>query len=491
MRPVNIYLLSRSSDFDAETFERADRVLSASECVIREHEKNDLRALADGLKAAGCTLPHFDGFYYAYTVPQIGKEFDLIKFADGATLNIEIKHERVPDADIISQLEKNRYYLAHIGGRIASLCYIASENEWKEYDGATLEVISDARAAEIVQGFAAAVAVDIDELFKPSEFLVSPLTEPQRFLNGEYFLTNHQNEIKRNLMRSVSAHANRFFAIKGGAGTGKTLLLYDIARELTALGRVCVVHCGILCDGHAEIMQNSDIFIMSAKDGRTASFDAFDFVLVDESHRMYKSLFDRLVGSDATLIFSLDRRQMLTATEQKRNIVDEIYALQGLVKFELTNKIRTNRELATFIIRLFDLSKRDPNVRYENIDVLYADNPHDAFSAITHYQANGYEFINFTPSRFARDMLNSFVPLATSNTHRVIGQEFDRVVMFMDSNFYYDGNLLHAKPHPNPDYIYIQLLYQGLTRVREKLCIVVYDNADVYKNLLRIAYNRD
>ena len=51
--------------------------------------------------------------------------------------------------------------------------------------------------------------------------------------------------------------------------------------------------------------------------------------------------------------------------------------------------------------------------------------------------------------------------------------------------------MLRETPHHNPDYIYTQLLYQGLTRVREKLCIVVFDNPDVYKNLLRIADNRD
>lgn len=491
MRPINIYLLSRSAVFDAETFERADRVLSANDSVIREHEKNDLKALADCLTAAGCALPLFDGFYYSYTVPQIGKEFDLLKFADGATLNIEIKHERVADDEIVAQLEKNRYYLAHLGGRVTSLCYIALENEWKEYDGATLSAVAAERAAELVGEFADCVPVIIDELFKPSEFLVSPLTEPQRFLNGEYFLTNHQSEIKKSIMRAARARSQRYFSIKGGAGTGKTLLLYDLAHELTALGKVCVVHCGILCDGHAEIMRNSDINIIAVKYVDGGNLGDYDFILIDESHRMRKSQLDTVINSGATIIFSIDSRQMLTAAEHRRNIAQEIDALQGLVKFELTNKIRTNRELATFIIRLFDLSKRDPNVKYKNIDVLYADSLPDAFRAITHYQANGYEFINFTPSQYNRDILDSFESISTRNTHRVIGQEFDRVVMFLDGNFYYDGNMLRASPHPNPDYIYTQLLYQGLTRVREKLCIVVFDNPDVYKNLLRIADNRD
>ncbi len=443
------------------------------------------------MTAAGCALPLLDGFYYSYTVPQIGKEFDLLKFADGATLNIEIKHERVADDEIVAQLEKNRYYLAHLGGRVTSLCYIALENEWKEYDGATLSAVAAERAAELVGEFADCVHVIIDELFKPSEFLVSPLTEPERFLNGEYFLTNHQNDIKKKIMRSVTTQADGFFAIKGGAGTGKTLLLYDLAHELTALGKVCVVHCGILCGGHAEIMRNSAINVIAVKELVVRDLNEYDFVLIDESHRLQSEQLDWIIEESKVAIFSLDRNQMLSSSEFKVDIAVAIDKIQGLVKFELTNKIRTNRELATFIIRLFDLSKRDPNVKYENVDVIYAGDKLDAQRAISHYRDKGYEFINFTPSKYNRDILDSFEPYSDSNTHRVIGQEFDRVVMFMDRNFRYDGNKLCANEHPNPDYIYTQLLYQGLTRVREKLCIVVFDNQDVYKNLLRIADNRD
>ena len=252
-----------------------------------------------------------------------------------------------------------------------------------------------------------------------------------------------------------------------------------------------MVHCGILCGGHAEIMRNSAINVIAVKELDVRDLNEYDFVLIDESHRLQSEQLDWIIEESKVAIFSLDRNQMLSTSEFKVDIAVAIDKIQGLVKFELTNKIRTNRELATFIIRLFDLSKRDPNVKYENVDVIYAGDKLDAQRAISHYRDKGYEFINFTPSQYMRDTLDSFEPYSDSNTHRVIGQEFDRVVMFMDRNFRYDGNKLCANEHPNPDYIYTQLLYQGLTRVREKLCIVVFDNQDVYKNLLRIADNRD
>lgn len=45
--------------------------------------------------------------------------------------------------------------------------------------------------------------------------------------------------------------------------------------------------------------------------------------------------------------------------------------------------------------------------------------------------------------------------------------------MIIDDNFSYVENKLIGKTHPNPDYIFEKLLYQGLTRVRSKLAIII------------------
>ena len=59
--------------------------------------------------------------------------------------------------------------------------------------------------------------------------------------------------------------------------------------------------------------------------------------------------------------------------------------------------------------------------------------------------------------------------------------------MLMDSTFKYNSeNKLIAKEHPNPNYIYLQLLFQGLTRVREKLGIIVINDLELFKRILSI-----
>ena len=55
----------------------------------------------------------------------------------------------------------------------------------------------------------------------------------------------------------------------------------------------------------------------------------------------------------------------------------------------------------------------------------------------------------------------------------VIGQEFDKVVMTLPNQFYYEDRILKADSHPNPNYLLTQLLYQGLTRAKTGIALIV------------------
>ena len=73
---------------------------------------------------------------------------------------------------------------------------------------------------------------------------------------------------------------------------------------------------------------------------------------------------------------------------------------------------------------------------------------------------------------------------------KMIGQEFDNVIFSMDDNFRYseDGHL-QGKEHPNPDYKFYKLWYQGVSRAREKLCILVIGNQELFSSILAIKKN--
>ena len=50
------------------------------------------------------------GFHLNYKIPQIGKEFDLLKIDEKRIVNIELKSEQNEEA-ILNQLKRNYYYL--------------------------------------------------------------------------------------------------------------------------------------------------------------------------------------------------------------------------------------------------------------------------------------------------------------------------------------------------------------------------------------------
>ena len=59
--------------------------------------------------------------------------------------------------------------------------------------------------------------------------------------------------------------------------------------------------------------------------------------------------------------------------------------------------------------------------------------------------------------------------------------------MLMDNSFYYDEEgVLKGIPHPNPDYLYPNLFYQGVTRVREKLSLIVVDAPALFEKITSI-----
>ena len=70
-----------------------------------------------------------------------------------------------------------------------------------------------------------------------------PITDPVRFLKKEYFLTSQQRDIEKKILRDIYAKQSGCFWFSGIPGTGKTLLLYDIAMKLSVRHRICMVHC--------------------------------------------------------------------------------------------------------------------------------------------------------------------------------------------------------------------------------------------------------
>jgi hypothetical protein len=59
-------------------------------------------------------LCHTDCCYLDYSIPQISKEFDLLRFSESEILNVEFKSRPIPINKIENQLIQNKYYLSSL-----------------------------------------------------------------------------------------------------------------------------------------------------------------------------------------------------------------------------------------------------------------------------------------------------------------------------------------------------------------------------------------
>ena len=240
----------------------------------------------------------------------------------------------------------------------------------------------------------------------------------------------------------------------------------------------------------SDEIDNLDILSVGAFKEEDFTLSKYQFILVDETHRIYEQQFNEICESVnenfQICIFSSDPEQVLSSAEKQRDIVGKIKKLDLQKEFVLSEKIRTNKEINSFILNLKNLNHRSKiPMDYRSIILNYANTVDEAQRLLKYYRANGFKFINYSKSNYNESPFAAYEE--DYDTHHVIGQEFDEVVMLMDASFFYseDGEL-QGVPHPTPDYLYPNLFYQGITRVREKLAIIVVDNFELFSKIATI-----
>ena len=496
MRAINLFSLSRVDD--EKLYTAYYNSLSGAEKIrnFSKHEISSLKNFVDHIHKNGADVIDCDKCFYSFVIPQIGKEFDILKISNEKIVSIELKSQVNTLEKIREQLVKNKFYLEHFSQQKSFYSYDAQTH--RVYCLGENDELNEIEIQTLIVDFKTVLepySENLEELFSVSHFLVSPLNTPEKFLAGQYFLTLQQQEIKKEVLTSIEKGSSQGIKLIGGPGTGKTLLLYDIALHLSRNKKICVIHCGKLCSGHHEISRgNRNLRVISAASFKRGTVDLtkYECVFIDESQRFQKEQYDYVIAQlrekNIFCLFSLDQQQVLTKEEDKTNLGGDIseYCNQ---EFILSEKIRSNEELAAFIRNVMNLGKENKNYKYKGVDVLYAPSIQIAQQLIKLYEYKGYTFINHTPSQYHNAILDNFATDCVA--HKVIGQEFDNVIVTIDTNFAYtsDGKLA-AYAHPNPNYLYAKLLFQEMTRVREKLCVIVIQNPPVFERILKIKLNK-
>lgn len=453
MKSISIYAITRKQNI--ECLQKLERQLSGRTYFLkmREWELESMKALVRELEVHMQDV-HALRFFYSFQVPRLGKEFDLLQIKNDQIVNIELKSGKVSDEAVRKQLLQNRYYLSVQRKMIQSYTYISSQERLVRLNNHDHIVEADwDQLCLALQRQSKDYEGDIEDLFQAEMYLFSPVTEPERFLNKEYFLTSQQKDIERKILDKIRKVKYGYFWFSGLPGTGKTLLLYDIAMKLSVHQKVCMIHCGetgkewkILHDRLLRIAFLSDSRLEECPD-----FKEYSAILVDEAHLLTEEKLHVILelSEKHPVIFSSDDEDMISDEEMDRTMIREIEHLPDIQSFHLTNRIRTNAELSSFIQNMMHLPEKRMVRYYPHIQVVYANDEEEAEILLKGYQ--------------------------------------DQLVFIIDERYYYDEKgYLREQRQKQQKPTAVRMLFHRLNEAREEFAIIVKRNEAVYEVLLEL-----
>lgn len=458
---------------------------------IKNNELNPLVKLIERIEKSDNTLSltEYNYFYLGYKIPQIGKEFDLLRLDDDNILNIEYKREISDVEKIRKQLLRNKYYLQFLNKNMILIGYVQNIDKLYMLQDDNIIEITDQLFIKILRDNSKSTELNLNNIFKASNYLISPFNKTKQFMEQQYFLTEKQEEIERDIFNCIE-NGDKNFLIQGDAGTGKTLLTYHIAKKMKSQNKkVALIHCAQLNNGQMELINNYNWDIYPIKSYLNIIHKQYDVLIIDEVQRINSYQLGELRKyaneNNIILILSGDRKQILRNGEGG---IIEIIEQQQFKHFSMTKKVRTNKELADFISIMLDLTKQHTKMLIKkNINITYFNSYEEANKYIS--SKRNFSFIPYTSTLYPQYGIVGFEMMdynrnTVGNPHHVIGQEFENVGVLIDKHFYYHKNKLKAIKMNNNVYSPKDMLYQAITRVIQTLEIIIVDNIEVFNTLI-------
>ena len=244
--------------------------------------------------------------------------------------------------------------------------------------------------------------------------------------------------------------------------------------------RVLFVHSGPLRQGHLVIDQRlKNVDIIGSGQIPDADLSGYDYLLIDEADHLEDGTAECLLKMAGRMripvILSYDPHELLSDAPEETekgtgNARGDHLALLCQLHLSFSGNIRINRPVLSFLRRLLHPAERSGRQDYSCIDVVYAEDQAERQLLEDYYNEKGYVLVS-TDS-------------GAQTQEDVIAREYDKVIMILDETFYYDtsGRLRAGKNEEEA----IALLYEGLSRTRENLCLLVQGNRELFSRILAL-----
>lgn len=440
-------------------------------------------------------IPHLsfkqlNGYFIGYVVSiGIREEFDILRFSENTVLNIELKSS-LPEKGmegIKDQLLRHRFLLRLLNKEIITCTFVNDLNTifllYEEEE--LIEITMDDLAKLIPKDYILKNELSTIDL---SKSVISPYSQTHEFSEHLYFLNSDQKKARDSILETDY----KKISITGGPGTGKTLLLLDLAKVYQQQGtNVVVIFTGKM-DDYERISNEIGINVVPIKKRDMINFDTVDIILIDEAQRLYKEQYDELFQlKNKKIIFSTDHQQTLHEKEKVLYIEKLLEENPEVFTLKLKEKIRTDAPMASFIMKFLDLkSRKIQPYDYNNVQVVYFNNKETASTYIKNMcEIESYVSIEqteyVTKENWVTKRRNIYPD--SESSHSVIGREYDNVLVPLDEHFSYsdEGKLISTYGSFYP-YHERSCIFEALTRVKKKLLIVVIDNPNLYTIIQQI-----
>jgi len=93
------YILDSYLNLESDSI---DQILDYENIIIDRQELADINKLFVELEKLIDDIYIYDGYHIGYSIPQISKEFDLLRIGDECIINIEIKSKQIEKSSIKS-----------------------------------------------------------------------------------------------------------------------------------------------------------------------------------------------------------------------------------------------------------------------------------------------------------------------------------------------------------------------------------------------------
>lgn len=431
---------------------------------------------------------------FAYLLDQtvedgFSEQFDILRFAKDSILNIELKSQYPKDGldGIYDQLDRHTYLLNTLGKDVFAYTFVLSTNELFKIEQEKLVKVDFGDVANNIEEDY--IEENSLKFIDVSTIMISPYSEPDKFLMSRYFLNHDQREIRKLILRKNKGK----FSISGGAGTGKSLVLFDLAKEFNKSKSILYIFVASIKDTSQLSVKYGFLFksISEVKKWSINDYNKFDVILIDEAQRLSRDQYDVFINSTATIIFSVDKEQVLKHNEKSEDIQALLEANPNVENHTLTDRVRSDKSLSTFIKKLFDLkARRLEPMEFPKVNAVYFTDVEDARKFIKNCEeVENYcciEIAEYT-TVVSRVKKRKQILSDSENGFTVIGREYDNVLIPIDERVYYneDAKLIAVTNEYYP-YLEINNLFEGITRVKQNLLFVVINNTAMFKTIQEI-----